>query len=98
MIKKQYDPNKHYRSSAYHTTCYTMLSNRKVVLSVSPIGLETLVNKKLDGDGKEFSTIEEARQFCLSKGYIVEYDPKEELKKALDYQNSLNKNTEPIVQ
>ena len=97
MIIKQYDPNKHYCTSAYHTTCYTMLSNRKVVLSVSPIGLETLVNKKLDGDGKEFTTLEEARQFCLSRGYIVEYDPKEELIKALEYQNSLNKEQSSIV-
>ena len=93
---KIYDPNKHYRSSSNFTTCYTELPKGKVILSVGTYGLEGIFRNP-DGDGRTFNSLEEARQFALNKGYLVEYDPKEELKKALEMQNKMNKTKQPNV-
>ncbi len=93
---KKYDPTKHYRSSSNFTTCYTELPKGRVILAVGTYGLES-VFKKPDGDGRTFNSIEDARQFAVSKGYLVEYDPKEEFRKALDMQISLNKAKETNV-
>tara|TARA_R110002153_G_C13141057_1_gene480952 strand:- start:109 stop:396 length:288 start_codon:yes stop_codon:yes gene_type:complete len=88
---KRYDSAKHYRSSSNFTTCYTPLPRGKgVVMSVGTYGLESMFRKP-DGDGKVFDSIEDARQFAVNKGYLVEYDPKEETKKAIEHQNNLNK-------
>ena len=89
---KKYDPSKHYRSSMNFTTCYTPLPKGKgVVMSVGTHGLEG-VFRKPDGDGKVFSSVEDAREYALEKGYLIEYDPREELNRALEMQNKMNKN------
>ena len=93
---KKYDPNKHYRCSSNFTTCYTELPKGKVILSVGTYGLES-VFRKPDGDGRTFNSLEDARQFALNKGYLVEYDPQEDLKKSLEFQKTLNKNKQPNV-
>jgi len=91
MMKKKYDPNKEYRSNLNFTTSYTPVGKGKIMLSVGCFGLETLVSKIPDGDGMTFNSIDEARAFALNKGYLIEYDPKEELKRIIDMQNKMNK-------
>ena len=71
-----YDPKKHHRCSANYSVAYTFLKNKKVILSVCQYGIDSLV-PKTDGDV--------AREFAFKKGYIVEYDPKEEIAKAIAF-------------
>ena len=94
---KTYDPSKHYRSNMNFTTCYTPLPRGKgVIMSVGTYGLEGVFQKP-DGDGKVFTSVEDARQYALNKGYLVEYDPREDLNKAIEHQNKLNKQSNPSV-
>ena len=87
---KRYDPCKHYRSSSNFTTCYTpLMTGKGVVMAVGTYGLES-VFRKPDGDGKIFNSVEDARQFALNKGYLVEYDPNDELNKVLEHYDELN--------
>lgn len=90
-MKKKYDPNKEYRSNLNFTTTYTSIGKGRVILSVGSYGLETLVSKKPDGDGKTFISIDEARQYALNKGYLIEYDPLEDLQRITDMKNKMNK-------
>ena len=79
-----YDPKKHHRCSANYSVAYTFLKNKKVILSVCQYGIDSLV-PKTDGDGDTFPSIDVAREFAFKKGYIVEYDPKEEIAKAIAF-------------
>jgi hypothetical protein len=69
----------------------------KVMLTVGVFGLEKAVSRRAEGDGQVFDSIEDAKDFAIKKGYLVEYDPQEELKKALEFQKTLNKNKQPNV-
>lgn len=96
-----YNPNKHHRCASNYSVAYTLLKNNKVVLCVHQYGIESLV-PSTDGDGKVFPSIDTAREFAFKKGYIVEYDPKEEHERLLSLQakinqKTLNKNKQPIV-
>lgn len=90
MHNKKYDPSKSYRSNMNFTTTYTKVGKGRVILSVGTYGLESALPHP-EGDGRTFNSLEEARQFALSKGYLVEYDPREELHRNLDIQKKLNK-------
>ena len=94
---KTYDPKKHYRSNYNFTTCYMPLGKGKVMLTVGVFGLEKAVTRSAEGDGQVFDSIEDAKDFALKKGYLVEYDPQEDLKKAIEFQKTLNKNKQPNV-
>lgn len=94
---KTYDPKKHYRSNYNFTTCYMPLGKGKVMLTVGVFGLEKAVTRRAEGDGQVFDSIEDAKDFALKKGYLVEYDPQEDLKKAIEFQKTLNKNKQPNV-
>jgi len=87
---RTYDPKKHYRSNFNFTTCYLPTGKGKVMLSVAVYGLESVVSTKAEGDGLLFNSIDEARAYALSKGYLVEYDPEEELNRALKHQDPTN--------
>ena len=72
-----------------------------MVLCVHQCGIESLV-PRTDGDGKVFPSIDIAREFAFAKGYIVEYDPKEENErlmnlKAKTNQKVLNKRIQSAV-
>ena len=94
---KTYDPKKYYRSNYNFTTCYMPLGKGKVMLTVGVFGLEKAVTRRAEGDGQVFDSIEDAKDFALKKGYLVEYDPQEDLKKAIEFQKTLNKNKQPNV-
>lgn len=91
MNNKIFDPKKTYKSSMNYTTCYTPICSGKVILSVVSFGLETLVQKTPDGDGMAFHSIDLAREFAFNKGYIVEDNSIEEIKKLNELKNKMNK-------
>jgi len=86
-----YDPKKAYKSSLNYTTCYTPINSGKIILSVVSFGLETLVQKIPEGDGMTFHSFDLAREFAFSKGYIVEDNSIEEIKKLNELKNKMNK-------
>jgi len=84
-----YDPKKHHRCASNYSVAYTFMKNSKVILSVCQYGLDSLV-PSVDGDGKVFHSIDVAREFAFTKGYIVEYDPKVELERTMALQAKIN--------
>lgn len=97
----KYNPDKHHRCASNYSVAYTFLKDNKVVLCVHQYGIESLV-PRTDGDGKVFPSIDIAREFAFTKGYIVEYDPEEESERLMKLQvkrsqKVLNKRTQPAV-
>ena len=82
-MKPKYSPSLPIRCASDYGVSYILLSKDRVRMSV---GKYTKSNKDLDGDGVVFDTLETAREFAYSKGYIV-YD--EELER--QNKKSLNK-------
>ena len=87
-----YDPKKHHRCASNYSLAYTYIRNSNVILSVCQFGIDNLV-PRTDGDGKVFRSIDMAREFAFKKGYLVEYDPKEELEKSLALKMKIDQKT-----
>ena len=87
----KYNPNAPTRCTQYYTVSYMLLKKDKVQLCVGKVGLEAIVASTTDGDGRVFESIDSAKRFAMSKGYIEHYEEREENKK------TLNKNKTSIV-
>lgn len=75
---RNYNQNKHHRCARNYSVAYTYLKSGEVVLSVCQFGIDNLV-PNTEGDGQIFRSIDIAREFAFEKGYIVEYDHREDL-------------------
>lgn len=80
-MKPKYDPKLPLRCALTYSVSYMQLPNNRVRMCV---GRFPRRDKKIDGDGRVFDTIEKAREYAYNRGYII-YD--EELS-----EKTLNKN------
>ena len=79
---QNYNQNKHHRCARNYSVAYTYLKNGEVILSVCQFGIDNLV-PNTDGDGEVFHSIDSAREFAFKQGYLIEYNPSEELEDSL---------------